>query len=267
MVDHIGGHLDEDLDLERLAAVACFSPCHFHRIYRAAMGETVTETVRRRRLHRAAAELAEGLLPIARVARRAGYSGVAAFTRAFSGAYGTPPAAYRARGRLDGPAPPAPTGAAAVTDVAIRTIAPVRVAAIAHAGDYQEIGHAFEKLQAWAGSSGLVGPGTRFFAIFHDDPGSVPKAEQRAEACLTVPEGTVLPDGIRMIEIAGGRHTVLRHVGPYAELERTYRRLYRDWLPGSGEEPADHPCIEEYLNDCRTLPPAEWLTDVMMPLA
>jgi AraC family transcriptional regulator len=24
--------------------------------------------------------------------------------------------------------------------------------------------------------------------------------------------------------------------------------------------------MEEYLNDCRTLPPAEWLTDVLLPL-
>jgi len=267
VVDHIGRHLDQDLDLERLAAVACFSPCHFHRIYRATMGETVTETVRRRRLHRAAAELVEGLLPIPRIARRAGYSGVAAFTRAFSATYGIPPAAYRARGPLDAPPVAAPRGTPAMTDVTIRTTDPVRVAAIAHAGDYQEIGHAFERLQAWAGSGGLIGPDTRFFGIFHDDPTSVAKDRLRADACMTVPPGTVPPDGVRMLEIAGGRHAVLRHRGPYAELERTYRRLYRDWLPGSGEEPADRPCIEEYLNDCRVLPPAEWLTDVLMPLA
>ena len=152
-------------------------------------------------------------------------------------------------------------------DVAIRTTRPVRVAAIAHAGDYQDVGHAFERLQAWAGSSGLIGPGTRFFGIFYDDTQSVPKAQLRADACLTVPDGTAPPEGIRMLEIAGGRHAVLRHTGPYAELERTYRRLYRDWLPTSGEEPADRPCFEEYLNDCRALPPAEWETDLFLPLA
>ncbi len=266
VVAHIGDHLDETLDLARLADVACFSPCHFHRIYRAVMGETVAETVRRRRLHRAAAELVEGLLPIPRIARRAGYSGAAAFTRAFSASYGTPPAAFRQRRPIAVAAMPIQPGATAMPDAAIRVTSPVRVAAIAHAGDYQEIGHAFERLQAWAGSSGLIGPGTRFFGIYYDDPQSVPKAALRSEACITVPEGTVPPDGIRMLEIAGGRHAVLRHTGPYAELEDTYRRLYQDWLPASGQEPADRPCFEEYLNDCRALPPAEWETDLFLPL-
>jgi methylphosphotriester-DNA--protein-cysteine methyltransferase len=53
---HIGAHLDQPLELGALAEVACFSPCHFHRIYRALSGETVAETIRRHRLHRAAGE-------------------------------------------------------------------------------------------------------------------------------------------------------------------------------------------------------------------
>ena len=42
--------------------------------------------------------------------------------------------------------------------------------------------------------------------------------------------------------------------------------LYGTWLPGSGEEPADAPAMEDYLNDCRTLPPAAWLTEILLPL-
>jgi AraC family transcriptional regulator len=59
---------------------------------------------------------------------------------------------------------------------------------------------------------------------------------------------------------------VLVFRGPYAELERAYSWLYRDWLPASGEEPADQPAREDYLNDPKTTPPAEWLTAVMLPL-
>jgi AraC family transcriptional regulator len=67
-------HLDETLDLCRLADVACMSPYHFHRIYHAMQGETAAETVRRLRLHRAAVELIAGELPVSRIARRAGYA-------------------------------------------------------------------------------------------------------------------------------------------------------------------------------------------------
>lgn len=93
---YLAENLDHDVDLERLAEVACFSPFHFHRIYHALQGETVAETVRRMRLHRAAVQLIEGETSIERIAARAGYGSQAAFTRAFRSAYGAPPAAYRA---------------------------------------------------------------------------------------------------------------------------------------------------------------------------
>ena len=52
--DYLLSHLDEDIDLARMARVANFSPYHFHRVYVAVIGETVAETVRRNRLNRAA---------------------------------------------------------------------------------------------------------------------------------------------------------------------------------------------------------------------
>jgi len=55
VTEHIADHLE--LDVGRLADVAFFSPWHFHRIYRETTGETVADTVRRLRLHRAAVEL------------------------------------------------------------------------------------------------------------------------------------------------------------------------------------------------------------------
>ena len=57
VVDYLAEHLDETLDLDALAHVACFSPYHFHRVYRGLLGETVNDTVRRLRLHRSAVDL------------------------------------------------------------------------------------------------------------------------------------------------------------------------------------------------------------------
>jgi AraC family transcriptional regulator len=57
---HIEAHLDRPMLLEELAAVACFSPFHFHRIFRALVGESVMEHVRRLRLERAAQRLRSG---------------------------------------------------------------------------------------------------------------------------------------------------------------------------------------------------------------
>lgn len=254
---HMADHLDHDLDLDALADLACFSAFHFHRIYRSMTGETAAETLRRLRLHRAAGDLVQHRLGLAQIARRAGYGSVTAFRRAFQAAYRVSPAVYRAdRG-----------GAAPAAGVAIVTQAPLTLAGLRHEGSYMEIGRAFERLMAWAAGQGLAGPATRSFGIYHDDPQAVPPARLRSAAGLVVPADVPLAPGMEWLTIAGGRYAELVFRGPYAELEAGYRRLYGRWLPQSGEEAADGPCIEEYLNNPRNHPPPEWLTAIRLPLA
>ena len=65
---YIDANLDGDLSLETLAGIACFSPYHFHRIYRSITSETVTDTIRRLRLFRASKALARTGTPIEQVA-------------------------------------------------------------------------------------------------------------------------------------------------------------------------------------------------------
>ncbi|KAA2235808.1 AraC family transcriptional regulator [Salinarimonas soli] len=261
---HIARHLDEDLTLERLAGIACFSPYHFHRLYRAITGETTGETVRRLRLHRAANELAQSTLPIAGIARRAGYGSVEAFNRAFAADHRQPPAAFRAR-QLHETAHPT-EGDTDMTQVTIKAFDGAAVAALPHRGDYQAIGGRFEELTAWAGANGLFQVPRRWFAIYYDDAAAVPQADLRSEACVEIEPGRPLGPGMEERRIPPGRVATIVHRGPYAELERVYRTLYGEWLPRSGEEPDDRPSFEEYLNNPREVPPAEWLTEVFLPL-
>jgi AraC family transcriptional regulator len=95
----------------------------------------------------------------------------------------------------------------------------------------------------------------------------VPEPSLRSDAGIGIGPGVAVDGDLRIVEVAGGRVAVLHHKGPYAELHKAYRWLYRDWLPKSGEQCADRPCFEEYLNNPRTLPPEEWLTDICLPLA
>jgi AraC family transcriptional regulator len=258
---YLAAHLDADVDLDRLAAIACFSPFHFHRIYHALQGETVADSLRRMRLHRAALDLIDGRVPIARIATRAGYGSQAAFTRAFRSAYGAPPAAYRAS-----------STAAFRGSVSIRRSEAIATIARRHAGDYATIGGTFERLNVTAVGRGWIRPTTRYFGIYYDDPSATPATAQRSDACLTVPPGAGAdgdigadPD-LRLMTIAAGAYAVLLHVGPYAELHRAYTWLYREWLPSSGQEPADAPCIEEYLNDPRSTLPTALRTEVWLPV-
>jgi AraC family transcriptional regulator len=264
--DYIAEHLDADLDVERLAEVAYFSPWHFHRIYRETTGETVADTVRRLRLHRAAVELTREEAPLERVAKRAGYGTLAAFSRAFSADYGVPPGAYRLRGKLLPPSPLRAKEPVIMYAVEIAPFAGVRLAAVTHLGDYQEIGNAFEQVFAWTMARALAAPTTRMIGIYYDDPLTVPQKDLRSEAGLVVPLDAKLDGDVHAIDMPAMLCASVIHKGPYAELEEPYRYLFREWLPKSGREAADHPCFEEYLNNPRELPPSEWLTRVSLPI-
>jgi AraC family transcriptional regulator len=272
VVDHVAAHLDETLDLARLAEVACFSAHHFHRIYAGLTGETVAETVRRLRLRlrRAAAELIVGDRPTTRIAARAGYASLAAFSRAFRAEYGSPPTRWL---RAGSPLPPSAAPDREITPmsdgitVEIRTLPALRLAGLHHRGAYDRLGGVFDDLCRIAGGRGLLGPAARFVTISWDDPAIVAEADLRADACIVVDEATPIEPPLGEYHRPAGRFAVVLHRGPYVRLAETYRRFFRDWLPASGETLADAPPFEDYLDDAGRTAPADLRTEIHFLLA
>ena len=95
VVDHINANLDDALDLDTLAEVACLSRFHWHRIYRGLTGETIHATVKRLKLNRASQQLKNSGDTLGAIARNAGYSSETAFGRAFKAQIGHSPASFR----------------------------------------------------------------------------------------------------------------------------------------------------------------------------
>ncbi|RKQ92108.1 AraC-like DNA-binding protein [Solirubrobacter pauli] len=93
LLDLVLSSLDDDVDGAALAQRAHFSRDHLDRLVAAATGESPVALRRRLLLERAAWQLRAGVPP-AEAAALAGYGSVAAFSRAFSRAYGAPPSAY-----------------------------------------------------------------------------------------------------------------------------------------------------------------------------
>jgi len=89
VMDYIEGHLTEELSLEVLAKVACFSSFHFHRIFAAMTGETLNGFVRRLRIEKAAGQLlANPGKSVTEVALDCGFSGSSVFARVFKDNFG-----------------------------------------------------------------------------------------------------------------------------------------------------------------------------------
>jgi AraC family transcriptional regulator len=98
VMDHVRAHLAEPLTVADLAAVAAFSPFHFHRVFRAIADETLFGFVQRVRLERAAAMLRHGDASVLAIALDHGFTSAAAFARAFRTHFRMTATAWRAGG-------------------------------------------------------------------------------------------------------------------------------------------------------------------------
>lgn len=95
VLEYIEDNLTGDIAIKDLASVACLSPCHFARSFRAAVGIAPHAYVSRRRLVLAKRLLSQTDCPLAEIALACGFSSQSNFTRAFTGATGAAPGAYR----------------------------------------------------------------------------------------------------------------------------------------------------------------------------
>lgn len=266
VVDHIYDHLEEDIDLDRLAEVACLSRFHWHRIYTAMRGETVAATVKRLRLQRAADRLANSDAPVGEIARRAGYGALEAFSRAFKAGYGQSPAAYRASGSHATFKAALKRQSTRDFTVTIEALPAVRCAGVAHRGSYMEIDKAMSILFSGLTTQGLLSPDATMLAQFFDDPDAMAECDLRSMACSPLAEGAAVTSPLVETTLRGGTYARLRYQGPYADMRNAYRWLFGVWLPQSGREADDAPAFEAYRNSPQEVSPSELITDIHLPL-
>ena len=261
---HIQRHLDENLQLEDLAAVAAFSRFHFHRIFRGLVGESLHEHIRRLRLERAAQSLKRGDGAITDVALAAGFETHESFTRAFAAMFGVPPSGYRASNQPSHEhQPPAYSEP---LPVEVKELPALRVLYLRHLGPYSQVGGTWGRLMSWAGMRGLLGPQMRMLGIVYDDPDITPSAKIRYDAAVVV-DRPVAPEGdFGVTELPGGTFAVFTHRGPYQTLSQSYARFFGGWLPQSGYEVRDAEAYEEYLNSPMNARPEDLLTRIHVPL-
>ena len=262
VIEAIDQRIDQPLDLASLAAVAHFSPYHFHRVFAAWMGETLGDYLRRRRVEQAASRLAaQPRLAVLQAALSVGFGSGEAFARAFKARFGCSPSAWRARrkhdqanGKIDQAwrrhsqqteAWPTPDEQ---TPMQVQLIErhPARVAYMRHTGPYGEpIGRFWQQQVApWMETDGLMGRAR--YGISHDEPSVTDPSQCRYDACVEVDESYV-PSGRALITtLPGGRYAVMHFKGTGAEIFVAWRRLLGEWLPSSRLQLDMRPCFEHY---------------------
>ena len=270
-VDHVLLHLDEPLRLEDVASVAGISRFHFHRIFRALMGETLQRFVKRVRLERALSMMSRTPRPrLTDVAFACGFSSSSDFTRSFKQRYGVAPSAFDVRAWRDGrreevrvavesmrfsvesPAryhidPPLgrgenPDGFAVV----FRDLPPRRVAYLRVLDPFQGTGvfDACMRLVAWAEARGLADG--QWLGYMWDDPEVVALQDCRYDVGVVI--GPTDPtDGVSVLDFPAMRVAEVRIRGDLALETRALDWLFDTWLPASGCLPDDQPGFEAWI--------------------
>ena len=271
VIAHIVAHPLAEHRLEDLAAVAHFSPFHFHRVYSSIAGETVAATVRRVRLALATRLLEQGGQSITQVALEVGYDSPQAFTRAFGQFTGQSPRAFQrdmhrmalgasaddsAQQAGNEGAPPAP-------GVQIIERPAQRLLALRHQGPLATIPHTQRRLHLQCGQRA-----TQRLGASCGDPANA--ASFRYYAAVVLPEPwSVADSGLKELEpldIPAGSYARQTLVGPYARINAAVTALYARWLPASGYEPDNRPTLEHYLNSPRNAAQADLRTDLLIPI-
>lgn len=261
---HVDAHLAGTLDLATLAAVANFSPFHFHRLFAAWTGETLADYVRRRRVETAAVQLlAQPRLSVLNAALGVGFGSAEAFTRAFRARFGAAPTVWRAAerkgdqadrkiGQAGRPAPADDGGTMnepPPADVRLLELAPVRIAYLRQLGAYGAPLQRFwaRSVAPWLVLHGRTGRIT--YGISRDDPGVTRAAACRYDAGVALADGETPGRDELVAELPGGRYAVLRYDGPIERIGDGWTQLLRDWLPGTGLQLDARPCFERYPPD------------------
>jgi AraC family transcriptional regulator len=259
--------LDDVIAPAELAKAAHFSLHHFHRVFRAQVGETVMQHVRRLRLERAARRLRasdEHILPLA---LEAGYDSHEAFTRAFIERFGVPPSEFRDAPSVRLAEWERTRDEKRKAEVTVQEVPAVRVAFMRHRGGYKAIDAFWRKMFEWAARRGLLNQPAPLYGICPDDPDVTAEEHLRFDACVVVDSDFVPDDVVGVTEIPAGMYAVGLHIGPYDRLAETYLDVIGRWFPTSGYELAPAAVIEHYLNDPSTAAPGDLRTEVRVKIA
>lgn len=153
-------------------------------------------------------------------------------------------------------------------DVKIVDFEEVKVAALEHRGPPESLNDTARRFIEWRKESKLSPKDRRrTFGVAFDNPDAVAPQAFRFDICgevnAPVPAN---PQGVVNKIIPGGRCAVARHLGSHDRIGECAYYLYRDWLPGSGEELRDFPLFFHYLNLLPETPEHALVTDVYLPL-
>lgn len=270
VVQHIEENLLSEINVTILAKIACYSEFHFHRIFRAFLGESVYHFKKRLLLEKAANLLQFSTQSITDISYMCGYDTPSAFNKAFKSYFLSTPSDVRQQQvfikfkhnylefKMTTPLTPQ-----------IKNIENIDVISARAIGSYAESApQAWGKIMKFAYSNRLMQKDIRSIGISHDNPNITEPDNLRYDACLDLTANIDYEPELMKQTIQGGKYAVFLHKGTYDNFPQTYHFIFHHWLPETHYQLGDdRVCFEIYLNrDPRRTKPENLKTEIYIPI-
>ena len=289
VIIYIHNNLDEELQLNKLARIACFSPFHFHRIFTTITGETLNNYINRLRIEHIASRLLLGTEEaIADLGYKYGFKSASNLSRSFKKYYGISPSEFKER-------IPTPFSKIRQVDrkngqeqvlieeyicnidnylnwlkmnakIEVKEMPAFKMVYFKHVGQFDQIGEAYHKLFRWAGPKGLLqNPNFNTVTVYLDDPKVTDINKVRQCAGITV-ENDVHTDGeAGLMEVKKDKYAVGRFEISALEFTQAWDSMCV-WVAEKGYTSKDGHYYEMYYNDHEQHPEKKFILDICIPV-
>lgn len=264
VLDYINQNLKETPDLDKLSQIANISAFHFHRIFKAIIGENIGEYVQRLKLEYAAGQLVTTDLTLDEIAEKTGYNSLHSLSKAFKKHFSVSPTRYKLNfEQLSSNNNPS------IPQVKINRILPIHVMYIRIIGEYgsaELYSNAWKKLYSHALSNSLIDDSSLSLGLSLDDPSITDKHKCRFYACVSVKHKTKAAGEFGSKTIPEGLYAIFTNKGSYKHLHQLYKDIWFNWLPNSCYQIRKGIHFEKYLNNPHLVDEKDILTEIYIPI-
>ncbi len=254
-IDYVEQHLFDKISVHEIAAASFYSTYHFSRIFKALVGDTPKEYLRKRRLTVAASKLLQGDIGILELALECQFDSQEAFTRAFKSLFNITPAQYRKQNdpfRLLYKEQFSPhmlnfyqNHLSMEPDII--TQAAMKLVGVAKQYDSAEL--SLHKL--WSAFRPYVNTienrvGDNAFGIYESYQEQGDEVSFVYICSVAVSNFERVPSGMITREIPEQMYAKFTHIGPISNLEQTLKYIWGSWLPKSDFDYEEKPDFELY---------------------